>query len=47
MEELEEALSYYTGPLVTVTHERMARTRFTGVHVELAGGTVVGRRGIG
>ncbi|MFV2195539.1 ribosomal protection-like ABC-F family protein [Nocardiopsis sp. LOL_012] len=42
VEELEEALSHYTGALVTVTHDRRTRSRFTGRHLELREGTVAG-----
>ena len=41
VEELEEALSHYTGALVLVTHDRMMRERFSGRHLELHEGTVI------
>lgn len=41
VEELEEALSHYTGALVLVTHDRMMRERFSGRHLELHEGTLV------
>ena len=47
VEELEEALSHYMGALVMVTHDRMARERFSGLHVELAEGSIAGQRHIG
>lgn len=40
VEELEEALTHYTGALVLVTHDRMMRERFTGRHLELHEGSV-------
>ena len=41
VEELEEALSHFTGALVIVTHDRTMRGRFTGRHVELREGMIV------
>ncbi|GAA1457049.1 ATP-binding cassette domain-containing protein [Nocardiopsis exhalans] len=41
VEELEEALTHYTGALVLVTHDRMMRERFVGRHLELHEGAVV------
>ncbi|PWV47884.1 ribosomal protection-like ABC-F family protein [Nocardiopsis sp. L17-MgMaSL7] len=40
VEELEQALSGYTGALVLVTHDRMARQRFTGRRLELREGAL-------
>ncbi|KOX08839.1 ABC-F family ATP-binding cassette domain-containing protein [Nocardiopsis sp. NRRL B-16309] len=40
VEELEQALSRYTGALVIVTHDRRARERFSGRRVELREGAV-------
>lgn len=46
VEELEEALTGYSGAIVLVTHDRALRTRFQGRHLELPGtaGFRVGRQ---
>ncbi|WP_331733525.1 ribosomal protection-like ABC-F family protein [Streptomyces sp. NBC_01276] len=41
VEELEEALSHYTGAVVTVTHDRRMRRGFRGTHLELRDGAAV------
>lgn len=41
VEELEEALSHYTGAVVTVTHDRRMRRGFRGTHLELRDGAPV------
>ncbi|WBB65537.1 TlrC/CarA/OleB/SrmB family ABC-F type ribosomal protection protein [Micromonospora sp. WMMD812] len=40
VEQLEEALADYPGAVVTVTHDRRMRARFTGTHLELRAGRV-------
>ncbi|MEU0237565.1 TlrC/CarA/OleB/SrmB family ABC-F type ribosomal protection protein [Nocardiopsis sp. NPDC006198] len=42
VEELEEALSHFTGALVIVTHDRTMRGRFAGRHLEMREGMIVG-----
>ncbi|WP_442789791.1 TlrC/CarA/OleB/SrmB family ABC-F type ribosomal protection protein [Nocardiopsis sp. EMB25] len=41
VEDLDEALTRYTGALVVVTHDRWARSRFTGRHLELREGIII------
>ncbi|WP_079071988.1 TlrC/CarA/OleB/SrmB family ABC-F type ribosomal protection protein [Streptomyces yokosukanensis] len=40
VEDLEEALSHYRGPLVVVSHDRMLERRFTGRTVRLENGSI-------
>ncbi|MFD8014087.1 ABC-F family ATP-binding cassette domain-containing protein [Streptomyces sp. NPDC058955] len=40
VEELEEAVAVFPGAVVAVSHDREFRARFTGRHLELAGGRV-------
>ncbi|MDX3231495.1 TlrC/CarA/OleB/SrmB family ABC-F type ribosomal protection protein [Streptomyces sp. ME19-01-6] len=40
VEELEGALTSYSGAVVIVTHDRRIRTRFTGTHLELRTGRI-------
>ncbi|MFV2177104.1 ribosomal protection-like ABC-F family protein [Actinomadura sp. LOL_016] len=42
VEQLEEALAVYQGALVVVTHDRRLRAAFTGSHLELDGGALLG-----
>lgn len=42
VEELEESLSRYPGALVIVTHDRRIRRDFTGRHLRMCSGAVVG-----
>ncbi|GAA2894059.1 ABC-F family ATP-binding cassette domain-containing protein [Streptosporangium fragile] len=41
VEEMEEALGVYRGALVVVSHDRAARSRFTGTQVEMRDGRLV------
>lgn len=41
VEELEEAMSAFTGALVVMSHDRALRRRFSGDQVALAGGRLV------
>ncbi|MGC0380352.1 TlrC/CarA/OleB/SrmB family ABC-F type ribosomal protection protein [Streptomyces sp. SAI-129] len=44
VEELEEALTGFSGAVVLVTHDRALRRRFQGDHLELPTATATGRR---